>query len=80
MVAESSNKDSCCQRQIVHCHIVGIAWWEDSFQYLHGSTSGDLSIEMFVESLTGSSLHQWAKGGLMLRNSLDSNFKHFNII
>ena len=62
MVAESRNKDSCCQRQIVHCHIVDIWNREDSFQYLYGSTSGDVSIEMFVESFTGSSLDKYAKG------------------
>ena len=52
----------------------------DSFHYLYGSTSGDASIEMFVESFTGSSLYKfWAKGGLMLRDSLDANSKHFSL-
>eukprot|EP00956_Cyclotella_meneghiniana_P022986 scaffold44116_cov37-Cyclotella_meneghiniana.AAC.1 len=52
---------------------------EDSFQYTYGSTSGDVSIEMFVESFTGNSLHQYAKGGLMLRDSLSGNSKHFSL-
>eukprot|EP00956_Cyclotella_meneghiniana_P028548 scaffold66814_cov93-Cyclotella_meneghiniana.AAC.1 len=52
---------------------------EDSFEYLIGSTRGDVSIEMFVESFTGSSLHQLAKGGLMLRYSLSGNSKHFSL-
>eukprot|EP00956_Cyclotella_meneghiniana_P028803 scaffold68082_cov91-Cyclotella_meneghiniana.AAC.1 len=51
----------------------------DSFHYLYGSTSGDASIEMFVESLTGSSLNEWAKAGLMLRDSLNENSKHFSL-
>eukprot|EP00956_Cyclotella_meneghiniana_P019099 scaffold32470_cov37-Cyclotella_meneghiniana.AAC.1 len=34
---------------------------------------------MFVESLTGSSLHEWAKAGLMLRDSLNENSKHFSL-
>ena len=49
----------------------------DSFHYLYGSTSGDASIEMFVNSFTGTK--DWAKGGLMLRNSLEANSKHFSL-
>ena len=79
MVAESSNKDSCCQRQIVHCHIVDIWNREDSFPYTYGSTSGDVSFEMFVESFTESFLNKYAKGGLMLRDSLSGNSKHFSL-
>eukprot|EP00956_Cyclotella_meneghiniana_P007174 scaffold9747_cov35-Cyclotella_meneghiniana.AAC.1 len=51
----------------------------DSFHYLYGSTSGDASIEMFVESFTGSSLFTWAKAGLMLRDSLNGDSKHFSL-
>lgn len=46
----------------------------DSFHYLYGSTSGDASIEMFVEDITEDSM-----GGLMLRDSLDANSKHFSL-
>ena len=35
-------------------------------------------MEMFVESFTGSSA-EWAKGGLMLRDSLNGDSKHFSL-
>ena len=33
---------------------------------------------MFIESLVGD--HSWTKGGLMIRESLDDNAKHFMVV
>ena len=40
--------------------------------------TGDVSVEMVVESFEGN--HEWMKGGLMLRESLDANARHFSIL
>lgn len=66
------------------CTLSADIWFgHDGFHYLYGQTtpqtSGDLSIEMFVESLSGSSLHQWAKGGLMIREDLYTGSKYFGL-
>ena len=51
----------------------------DNFHYFYKSTiSGNISVEIFVNSFTGTNLHRYAKGGLMLRNSLDANSRHFS--
>ena len=51
----------------------------DAFHFLHKTSNEDVSIEMFVENLTGSAIHGWAKGGLMFRDSLAANSKHFSL-
>ena len=40
--------------------------------------TGDVSVEMFVESFEGN--QKWMKGGLMIRESLDANARHFSIL
>ena len=54
----------------------------DSFHYLYAynSEGTDLEIEMFVKSFTfiGSN-NPWAKGGLMIRESLDANSRYFGV-
>ena len=52
----------------------------DSFHYLYAynSEGTDLEIEMLVKSFTGYT-HEWAKGGLMIRESLDANSRYFGV-
>lgn len=56
--------------------------WEnsDAFHYLYASTSGDSSIEMFVKSFTGTSMDDWAKGGLMIRKHQGAKSEYFSLL
>ena len=54
--------------------------YDDEFHYFYRSAIGDVSVEIFVNGLTGTNINGWAKGGLMLRDSLDANSKHFSIV
>ena len=60
-------------------HIADIWGNSDAFHYLYASTSGDSSIEMFVKSFTGASMHDWAKGGLMIRKYQGAKSEHFSL-
>lgn len=52
----------------------------DSFHFFNkAAKNGDVSVEMFVKDFTGSGLHDWAKGGLMLRDSLNADAKHVSL-
>ena len=51
----------------------------DSFHFFNKAANGDVSVEMFVKDFTGSGLHDWAKGGLMLRDSLNADAKHISL-
>ena len=57
--------------------------YDDEFHYFYQSAIGDVSIEIFVNSftLTGNigTINDWAKGGLMFRDSLDANSKHISL-
>eukprot|EP00956_Cyclotella_meneghiniana_P008889 scaffold12152_cov52-Cyclotella_meneghiniana.AAC.7 len=53
--------------------------YSDSFGFHHRTISGDFSIEIYVENLIGTGLHDWSKGGLMIRDSLTNNSKHFSL-
>ena len=56
--------------------------WEniDAFHYLCAYTSQVTSIEMYVKSFTGVSMHQWAKGGLMIRKYLSAYSIYFSVL
>eukprot|EP00956_Cyclotella_meneghiniana_P040027 scaffold185002_cov36-Cyclotella_meneghiniana.AAC.3 len=51
----------------------------DSFHFFEKAAHGDFSIEFLVKDFTGSGLYEWAKAGLMLRDSLHENSEHFSI-
>ena len=53
--------------------------YADGFHYLYQSAIGDVSVFMRVDSFTATNITAWPKGGLMLRNSLDANSKHFSL-
>ena len=57
--------------------------YDDEFHYFYQSAIGDVSVEIFVNSLTltgnTGTIHDHAKGGLMLRDSLDANSKHISL-
>ena len=50
----------------------------DQFHYDHYAASGDVTIEMLVDSFDVG--HIWGKGGLMIRESLAPNSKHFSVV
>jgi hypothetical protein len=56
----------------------------DSFRFVNYTVSGDVTIEMKVNSFEGDPAHDgylysWAKGGLMMRDTMDKNSKHFSL-
>ena len=53
-------------------------WGEsDEFQYYQQQATGDIAVEVHITSFTAS--EDWAKGGLMIRNSIDPDSEHFSI-
>ena len=52
----------------------------DRFHYLYASTSQVASIEMFVKSFTGANMHEWAKGGLMIRKHPSPVSEYFGVL
>jgi hypothetical protein len=52
-----------------------IIWYEDHFHYVYKRIRGDGEITARVVSLTGTNLHEWAKAGIMIRESLESGSK-----
>ena len=50
----------------------------DQFHFVKRSASGDISVEMLVEDFVSTG-HWWAKGGLMIRDTLATNSMHFSI-
>ena len=58
---------------------VGIGGHIDAFQYFQRPMTGDLSVEMFIESFSGDADQRFMKGGLMIRESLDAGARHFSI-
>ena len=60
--------------------------WEtaDSFRYVNFTVTGDVIIEIRVDSFVGDPdhgdyIHPWAKGGLMIRDTLDASSRHFSL-
>jgi regulation of enolase protein 1 (concanavalin A-like superfamily) len=49
----------------------------DQFHYRYKSVKGDAKIEILVNNFVGAD--QWAKGGLMIRETLDPGSKHFSL-
>ena len=55
----------------------------DSFRFVHYTVSGDVTVDMKVNAFEGDPLngylHLWAKGGLMIRDTMDKNSRHFSL-
>jgi len=57
----------------------------DSFRFAnHKTFSGDVIVDMKVDALEGDPahngyLHDWAKGGIMIRDTLNANSKHYSM-
>ena len=49
----------------------------DSLYYIHKTATGDISVEMFVESLNG--IDSYCRFGLMIRSSLNNNSKYLSL-
>ena len=49
----------------------------DQFHYVHFAKTGSVVLELLVESFY--TIHSWQKGGLMFRESLDANSKHYSL-
>ena len=64
----------------MHSSVPADIWnYDDEFHYLYQSAIGDVSVFIRLNGFTGTNINEWAKGGLMLRNSLDANSKHFSL-
>jgi hypothetical protein len=50
----------------------------DGFHYVKRPAEGDLSIEMLVEDFISPG-HLWAKGGIMIRDTLETNSMHYSL-
>ena len=63
--------------------VTGAGWdiWgrSDGFHFVRNSASGDVSVEMLVEDFSSPG-HWWAKGGLMIRDTLDSKSMHYSVL
>eukprot|EP00986_Skeletonema_menzelii_P004374 scaffold1483_cov153-Skeletonema_menzelii.AAC.4 len=56
----------------------------DSFRFVNFTVSGDVTIEMRVDAFEGDpdhngDLYHWAKGGMMMRDTMDKNSRHFSL-
>ena len=51
----------------------------DQFHFVKRPVSGDISVEMLVEDFVCVS-HWWAKGGIMIRDTLATNSMHYSIL
>eukprot|EP00956_Cyclotella_meneghiniana_P037511 scaffold139880_cov98-Cyclotella_meneghiniana.AAC.1 len=51
----------------------------DAFHFVKRPASGDLSIEMLVEDFASPG-HDWAKGGIMIRDTLNTNSMHYSML
>jgi len=49
----------------------------DGFHFVSQPAEGDISVEMLVESFTSN--HWWGKGGIMIRDTLESNSMHYSL-
>ena len=64
----------------MHWHLFVPDIWgtSDQFYFYHGaSKSGDLEYEVFVEDFVAD--HEWAKGGIMIRDGLTDDSAHFSL-
>lgn len=57
---------------------------QDSFRFVNFTVSGDVTIEMKVNAFQGDPLyngylHGWAKGGLMIRDSMERGSRHYSM-
>ena len=57
-----------------------IVWFRDDFHYVYKRVRGDGQMTARVVSLTGASLHEWAKAGVMIREDLQPGSKFWYVM
>lgn len=74
LLFQCANVAHCC---VLVIFVIDIWGRSDGFHFVSQPAEGDISVEMLVGSFTSN--HWWGKGGIMIRDTLESNSMHYSL-